>query len=114
METIESILWYTPTRSLFDSESHEFKQTTMDQKLEKLATLNRHNLLGETIEKYKERYNVPNYYHVFNNLEFTLKYLLSQLKGIKDGQFSVYRDFTEEQLITALKEGLRNYKSNLL
>ncbi len=74
-------LWKHRTlRTLFDPYSSEYKQTTMEKKLEILNTINENKIdLNELIDDYKEFYTEENKIHVVDVADEGLAILLKQL-----------------------------------
>lgn len=73
-------LWKHRTlRTLFDPNSSEYNQTTMDKKLEILNTIRENKIdLNELIDEYKEFYTEENKIHVVDVADEGLEILLKE------------------------------------
>ena len=73
-------LWKHRTlRTLFDPNSSEYNQTTMEKKLEILQTIKDNNIdLSELLNDYKEFYTEENKIHVVDVADEGLEILLKQ------------------------------------
>ncbi len=73
-------LWKHRTlRTLFDPNSSEYNQTTMDKKLEILNIIKENNIdLNELLDKYKEFYTEENKIHVVDVADEGLEILLKK------------------------------------
>lgn len=70
--TADKIIGRTMLRSLFDGYSHEFKETTFEQKTNLLATLNHHGFLREVIRDYRIDYKERDRHDIVRELNTTL------------------------------------------
>ena len=73
-------LWKHRTlRTLFDPNSSEYNQTTMDKKLEILNTIRENKIdLNELLDEYKEFYKEENKIHVVDVADEGLEILLKE------------------------------------
>lgn len=73
-------LWKHRTlRTLFDPNSSEYNQTTMDKKLEILNTIRENKIdLNELLDEYKEFYTEENKIHVVDVADEGLEILLKE------------------------------------
>lgn len=74
-------LWKHRTlRTLFDPNSSEYSQTTMDKKLEILQTIKNNNIdLTELLNDYKEFYTEENKIHVIDVADEGLEILIKNI-----------------------------------
>lgn len=73
-------LWKHRTlRTLFDPNSNEYNQTTMDKKIEILNTIRENKIdLNELLDEYKEFYTEENKIHVVDIADEGLEILLKE------------------------------------
>ena len=68
----ENILNGIRLRSLFDSFSHEFKSSTIDDKIVTLSSLNHFGLLKNVIKEYQKEYKEKGRMDIANDVNSTL------------------------------------------
>ena len=75
----ESLWKHRTLRTLFDPNSSEYNQTTMDKKLEILNTIRENKIeLNELLDQYKEFYTEENKIHVVDVADEGLEILLKE------------------------------------
>lgn len=66
-------------RSLFDSFSHEFKSSTVEEKIQTLALLNKYGFLEQTIKEYQKNYKESNRQDIVDEVNKTLDFFVNTL-----------------------------------
>ena len=102
--TIQTILSGRSKRTLFDSLCNEFGQTSFDEKISTLKELHHFNLLDKTIKAYLEYHQEDYKAHVRNQLEPTLKKILSYSRFRNPNLFFAFQNLNLEETIEELKK----------
>lgn len=121
----ETILNGIKLRSLFDSFSHEFKSSTVENKILTLSALNKFDLLKKVIKDYQKNYKDQNRTDIVNEVNSTLNFFiktlnpekvlkihgenkvkLSEIIEVLEKELNVYSDknFSKERFITSFLE----------
>lgn len=79
----ENILNGIKLRSLFDSFSHEFKSSTVENKILTLSALNKFGLLKKIIKDYQKNYKDQNRTDIVNEVNSTLNFFIKTLNPEK-------------------------------
>lgn len=66
-------------RSLFDSFSHEFKSSTVEEKIQTLALLNKYGFLEQTVKEYQKNYKENNRQDIVDDVNKTLDFFVTKL-----------------------------------
>ena len=66
-------------RSLFDSFSHEFKSSTIEEKIQTLALLNNYGFLEQTIKEYQKNYKENDRQDIVDEVNKTLDFFVNKL-----------------------------------
>jgi hypothetical protein len=98
---IEKILNGKKYRSLFDKLSDEFNKSSIDNKLNVLASLNYWNLLDQVIKEYQQKYKEQKDKYILDQLKPTLQFLISHLRF---GENLALKDFENQNLKKAILE----------
>lgn len=104
--TIQAILYGKSKRSLFDSGSHEFNRGPLEEKIQILKELNRHNLLDQTIREYQAYYHEERNRYIIYGLKPTLKRILSYLRHQDCFAFITFEKLSLQETVEELKKEL--------
>lgn len=100
-----------PLRTYFDAGSHQFNQTTFDEKINILSLIITSGFdLEKIIKEYKENYNGEGYEHVHSNVKRTLIGIISYIKTRKSIEGEIYLSLdskSEKEVIQILIDDIK-------
>lgn len=102
----EIILNGIKLRSLFDSFSHEFKSSTIDDKILTLAGLNNYGLLKKVIKEYQKKYKENGRADIVNDIASTLNIFVKNLNPENHLNFHEDGKLELESIIKVLESEL--------
>lgn len=105
--TEEIILNGIKLRSLFDSFSHEFKSSTIDNKILTLAGLNNYGLLKQVIKEYQKKYKENGRADIVNGVTSTLNIFVKNLNPQKHLEFHGDEKLELKSIIEVLERELK-------
>lgn len=107
----EIILKGIKLRSLFDSFSHEFKSSTIDDKILTLAVLNDYDLLKKVIKRYQKKYKKDGRADIVKDIALSLNIFITHLKSEKHLKFYGDDKLELESIIDLLERELKIFSN---